>query len=84
MKILTIERDSGTHIINYEFGTVEGGDPRAEGFEITSAGSLDIDTDDDGHPLSNDFGKMEEMVEEADMVYEVDSIASHRNSLQIK
>jgi len=92
MKILTMEKDSGTHIISYELGEIQGRFcpfrqqlvPLTEGFELISEGSLNIDTDDDGNPLSDDFALMEQMTEEADAVFQVGSIASHSNEFRIK
>ena len=85
MKILTIERDCGTHNIGYKFGEVEGDNPNAEGFELIHRGSLNVDADEDGNPLDIEaFEKLEEMQNEADAVFEVDNIASHKNSYRVK
>ena len=85
MKILTLERDCGTHNIGFQFGEVEGNDPDAEGFDLIEDGSLNIDTDEDGEPLDWEASeKLTEMSSEADAIFEVDNIAAHTNSYRVK
>jgi hypothetical protein len=85
MKILTIERDCGTHYISYSYGQVEGNDPDAEGFVTIEKGTLNIDTDEDGQPLDQDADdKLQELKTESDAIYEVDSLASCSNITRIK